>query len=207
MATGNPEATKRRILTAARREFVRHGIAGARMERIAQRARTSKRLPFYYFQSKTQLYGLVVRAMLDEQKISIRRAIANHREILSTTQREYLSNTDMIRMHLWEALEGGERARVVNEGDRGRLLRLWIEDVELDQQEGRVPKNLDPAQLVLSYYALLMMPTALPQLTRMITGMVPSDPDFADQRAEFLRNLTDCLVLAAKAEPTNGETR
>ncbi len=50
------DATRGRILKAATAEFARHGFAGARGERIAQRARCSERMVYYYFGSKEGLF-------------------------------------------------------------------------------------------------------------------------------------------------------
>lgn len=44
------------ILDAARIEFGAHGLAGARVERIAQRAGVNKQLLYYYFGSKRDLF-------------------------------------------------------------------------------------------------------------------------------------------------------
>jgi TetR/AcrR family transcriptional regulator len=55
------EATRKaRIAVAARLEFARHGYAGARLQRIADRAGVNKQLVFYYFGSKTGLYRAVI---------------------------------------------------------------------------------------------------------------------------------------------------
>lgn len=44
------------ILDAARQEFGEHGLAGARVERIARRAGVNKQLLYYYFGSKRDLF-------------------------------------------------------------------------------------------------------------------------------------------------------
>ncbi len=54
------EATRARILKAASAEFARHGFAGARGERIAQRARSSERMVYYYYGSKDGLFRAVL---------------------------------------------------------------------------------------------------------------------------------------------------
>ncbi len=54
------EATRERILKAASAEFARHGFAGARGERIAQRARSSERMVYYYYGSKDALFRAVL---------------------------------------------------------------------------------------------------------------------------------------------------
>ncbi|GIG68770.1 TetR family transcriptional regulator [Phytomonospora endophytica] len=55
----SPEATRERILAAARSEFARYGIAGARIDRIAKSAKTSKERVYAYFASKEALYRLI----------------------------------------------------------------------------------------------------------------------------------------------------
>jgi AcrR family transcriptional regulator len=55
-------ATRARILRAASLEFARLGYAGARGERIAQRARSSERMVYYYFGSKEGLFREVLEA-------------------------------------------------------------------------------------------------------------------------------------------------
>ncbi|WP_312934922.1 TetR/AcrR family transcriptional regulator [Pseudomonas sp.] len=52
----NPEKTREDILQAAIQEFVQQGLAGARVDAIAERMATSKRMIYYYFGSKEQLY-------------------------------------------------------------------------------------------------------------------------------------------------------
>ncbi|UZE23009.1 TetR family transcriptional regulator [Pseudomonas sp. B21-056] len=52
----NPEKTRENILQEAIVEFVQQGLAGARVDAIAERIHTSKRMIYYYFNSKEQLY-------------------------------------------------------------------------------------------------------------------------------------------------------
>ncbi|MET7403936.1 helix-turn-helix domain-containing protein, partial [Dactylosporangium sp. NPDC005572] len=53
------DSTGDRIIAAAVTEFAQHGIAGARVERIARAARTSKERVYAYFRSKEALYRFV----------------------------------------------------------------------------------------------------------------------------------------------------
>lgn len=64
------QATRARILRAASQEFARLGFAGARGERIAQRARSSERMLYYYYGSKEGLY----RAVLEAAYLGLRQA-------------------------------------------------------------------------------------------------------------------------------------
>lgn len=64
------DATRARILAAATQEFARHGLAGARGDRIARAARASERMVYYYFGSKEGLY----RAVLEAAYLSLQQA-------------------------------------------------------------------------------------------------------------------------------------
>ena len=65
-AARDPVQTQRRILRAARNEFMRHGYSGARIERISRAARSSDRMIYYYFQSKEALYLEVLESVYVE---------------------------------------------------------------------------------------------------------------------------------------------
>src|SRR5450432_1500120 len=52
--------TQAAILSAATQEFARLGLGGARVDRIAQRAKANKRMLYYYFGSKEALFLAVL---------------------------------------------------------------------------------------------------------------------------------------------------
>ncbi|HEV3426679.1 MAG TPA: TetR/AcrR family transcriptional regulator [Paraburkholderia sp.] len=56
----DPEQTKRNILDVATAEFSAMGLAGARVDAIAERTNTTKRMLYYYFGSKEGLYEAVL---------------------------------------------------------------------------------------------------------------------------------------------------
>jgi AcrR family transcriptional regulator len=57
VARRDPEGTRRSILEAAIDEFSTHGLAGGRVDAIAERTSTTKRMIYYYFRSKDELYA------------------------------------------------------------------------------------------------------------------------------------------------------
>ena len=62
----NPEATRRKLLAAARREFANSGLAGARVDEIATRAGVNKQLVYHYFGDKDALYLAVLEWVYEE---------------------------------------------------------------------------------------------------------------------------------------------
>ncbi|MGL5446699.1 MAG: TetR/AcrR family transcriptional regulator [Rhabdaerophilum sp.] len=66
--TQDPAGVRRDILAAAREAFVENGFSGARVDDIATRTATSKRMIYYYFGDKRGLYA----AVLEEAYAGIR---------------------------------------------------------------------------------------------------------------------------------------
>ena len=62
----DPAATRRKLLTAARREFADSGLAGARVDEIAARAGVNKQLVYHYFGDKDALYLAVLEWVYEE---------------------------------------------------------------------------------------------------------------------------------------------
>jgi TetR/AcrR family transcriptional regulator len=58
--------TQQQILNAAEQEFSRHGLNGARMNAIAERAQVTTAALHYYFENKESLYKAVLQRPVDE---------------------------------------------------------------------------------------------------------------------------------------------
>ncbi|MDD9923308.1 MAG: TetR family transcriptional regulator [Boseongicola sp.] len=68
--TRDAEATKARILAAAKIEFARLGLGGARVDEIAEKAEANKRMIYHYFGNKEDLFT----AVLEDAYLDIRTA-------------------------------------------------------------------------------------------------------------------------------------
>jgi AcrR family transcriptional regulator len=64
--TTDVEPTRQRILEAARVEFAAHGLAGARIDRIARAAAASKERLYAYYRAKDDLFTAVLELNLVE---------------------------------------------------------------------------------------------------------------------------------------------
>lgn len=62
----DPAATREKLLVAARREFAQKGLAGARVDDIAERAGVNKQLVYHYFGDKDALYLAVLEWVYEE---------------------------------------------------------------------------------------------------------------------------------------------
>jgi AcrR family transcriptional regulator len=150
------ERTRAAILAAATDEFARHGLGGARVDRIAARAKTNKRMLYYYFGSKDDLFLAVLesayaRIRAEEQALhleglppvdAVRRLVGftwdylvRHPEFITLLNTENLHRAEHLRrsaqireMHspLIATL-----SRVLDHGVRDRVFRRGVDPVQL----------------------------------------------------------------------------
>jgi AcrR family transcriptional regulator len=186
--TRNPEATRRRILSAALAEFASKGISGARVDRIAARAKTNKRMLYHYFGSKDGLYRAVLNQRLSDQKpVAVEPGDEPSR--LSSIFDRLLSSGDFLRLQMWEALERGARGRIENEEARRATMLARVDAVREAQVAGQTTSDLDADLLVIAELALAAYPQAFPQVVRLVTGAGPDAPEFRERYRAFLQKL------------------
>ncbi len=187
--TRNAERTKARILAAALRDFSARGINGARVDAIAARAATNKRMLYYYFGSKDGLFRAVLRHRLTEKTPAAAERDRTGAGRIANLQDRMADSRDYVRLLMWEALERSDRAAIENEDLRREVFEEWARAIEAAQAAGTIPADLDARQLVLSELALAIFPFAFPQLTRLVTDRSPADPAFQAERRSFLERL------------------
>lgn len=114
----NPEKTRDDILRAAISEFVSHGLSGARVDAIAERTKTSKRMIYYYFGSKEQLYVEVLErlygdirrteGLLQLSELEPREAL---QRLVEFTFDHHDRNVDFVRIVCIENIHNGENVK------------------------------------------------------------------------------------------------
>src|SRR3954452_5895170 len=87
MRRRDPDRTRTEILDIATSEFADRGYAGARVEEIAARTRTTKRMIYYYFGGKEQLYVAVLEAAYATVRETERAVDVDHLEPAAAIRR------------------------------------------------------------------------------------------------------------------------
>jgi AcrR family transcriptional regulator len=183
--TRDPEGTRRRILDAALQEFSEKGISGARVDAIAARADSNKRMLYHYFGSKDGLYRAVLQAGLAPQPDGA----AEQENRLSRMHRRFAANPAWVRLLMWEALEKGSADHIENEEVRRAGLVGYVETIRADQAAGVLALDIDAEQLALTEIGIAIMPFAFPQLVRLVTGEPPLSRRFQSARRTHLTRL------------------
>lgn len=91
--------TRDAILAAAQYEFAAKGLSGARVNAISSRARTNKRLIYYYFGSKDGLYLAVLERVYEGLRGAERKLNLDHLEPETAIRRLIEFNFDYCRRH------------------------------------------------------------------------------------------------------------
>ena len=198
--------TRERILDAALGEFAAHGLGGARCGDIARRAGVNKRMLFYCFGSKEALYREILSRKFTERASFFEAAPDDLAEAILHWYESGSSDLDWVRLLEWEAL-GAAGDKLVGEETRRDYFTRTGARLRRAQAHGRIPRDLDLSQLQISMIALTVFPLAFPQMTRLATGLAPTDPRFRRKRLRFLRWLGERLSPNAAPADTKSTSR
>lgn len=186
------ERTRGRILAAATREFAAKGFDGARVDVIAARARTNKQMLYHYFGDKRGLFTAVVKAHLEGKARTHEAAPPDVADMLPYYFEAAESDREWLRFLLWEALSYGER-EVLGEEVRCEAMQRGVERMRRAQLNGAMPRGIGAEHAVLAMMSLATFPWAFPQITRLLTGVGPSDAGFRRAYAVVLREIAERL--------------
>ena len=152
----DPEQTRADILDVATREFAEQGYAGARVDEIAERTRTTKRMIYYYFGGKEQLWIAVLeRAYADiraaEQSIDVDHLdpISAIRRLAELTFDHHEAHPEFIRLvsieniHRAEHLARSEEIVSVN----SPVIELIARILARGRDAGVFTREVDPLDL------------------------------------------------------------
>jgi AcrR family transcriptional regulator len=102
---GDADATRRRLLDAARAEFAAYGIAGARVDRIAESAQANKAQIYHYFGSKDELFNAVFRQIVERTLSEVPIDTTDLGEYAGRLFDGYEAQPDIQRLATWHRLE------------------------------------------------------------------------------------------------------
>lgn len=199
------EATQKRILAAAKKEFSRLGLGGARVDDIAEKAKANKRMIYHYFESKEALFQKVLEdaytdirsaeARLDLGGLPADKALE---ELVRFTWKYYQDHPEFLTLVNSENLHKAKHLKTSTNIDAiNRPLHGMVQDIlNRGVKEGIFRKGIDEMQLnvtiaAISYY----------YFTNRFTGAVIYRRDFMtaealQQRLDF--NIDTIMRLVRK---------
>jgi AcrR family transcriptional regulator len=147
-ATRDAKATRERLLAAATDEFARHGVAGARVDRIAQAAGANKQLIYAYFENKDGLFDAVLARTCGALAEQVPFDAEDMPAYVGRLFDYALEHPEAYRLVNWAALERPDSMADFERDSYGAKLKA----IASAQKAGRVDASFAPADLL----ALLM---------------------------------------------------
>lgn len=136
-------ATKARLLDAAFNEFAAYGIAGARVDRIAEAAGANKRLIYAYFGNKEQLFDEVLRRAMAAGAEAVPFDVDDLPGYAGAIFDHLVARPDLMRLRLWKLLERPSATGL----EPDAFLRKTAEVADA-QQRGDLAREMEPADLL-----------------------------------------------------------
>ncbi|WP_138945955.1 TetR family transcriptional regulator [Plantibacter sp. M259] len=175
------EQTRQRILNAATEEFATHGIAGARVDRIAQRSGMSKPMIYAYYGAKDQLFDAVFDAHVIANGDRVPFTAAELPEYAARLYDDYLADPALARLVMWKRLER-ESTGYLYSGLEDHDLR-HLRDIEAEQRAGSIRADLDPTDV----WALLISTAATwAQASMTVVATSADSPEVHERRRAAL---------------------
>lgn len=188
------EATRARILIAAKAEFAANGLGGARVDEIAEKARANKRMIYHYFGSKDGLFQAVLEAAYVDIRSAEQRLNLDHLEPVAALEKlvrftwdYYLENPEFItlvnseNLHRAGHLKKSEVIRVVSR----KFVAMVAALLDRGVAAGVFRAGVDPVQLNITIAAI-----GYYYLTNRFTGSIVFERDLMaraalDERLRF----------------------
>jgi len=137
----NAEATKTRILEAALAEFSAYGVAGSRVDRIAEKAQCNKNLIYIYFENKDGLLNAVLDQYLTGAYQDV---LFDPQDLPGYAQGVFdlvMDRPDIMRLMAWVGLEKSAAAK----DSRIQSKDVKVQQISDKQKDGTLPEELSPA--------------------------------------------------------------
>ena len=138
----NSKATKELLLAAASEEFSEYGLAGARIDRIAERAGANKRLLYVYFGDKDQLFDTVLARHIEALMESIPLKDGDLTAFATARFDFMLANPQVSRLSSWRILERSEPT-----GAERQTFEERVASVAAAQEAGRIRSDIPAIDL------------------------------------------------------------
>ncbi len=159
----DPDETRNNILEVAAREFAEKGLSGARIDEIAEKTASSKRMIYYYFGGKDELYRAVleraysqIRAREDDANFKTLPADTALIALIEHTFDYHADHPEFVRLVMNENIHHGEHVGHIpglKERNKSVIASLHA-IVEQGAAAGLFRSGIDPVDLHMTISAL-----------------------------------------------------
>lgn len=181
----NATVTKANILKAAEEEFSQKGIYGARIEEIAKKSGSNKRMIYEYYGNKEELYTVVLEnayKRLGEKEAILLENVTDCKKAIEDILRMYydfLKNDEsFVNLIMWENLNKAEYMKNSDklQSVKNPLIESLHKILEKGKEEGVFRKDIDEEQI-----AVLLITISFSYFSNVHTLSHLMNLDFTDE--------------------------
>lgn len=204
--TRDADRSRQAVLRAAMAEFADHGFGGARVEAIAERAGVNKKLIYYYFDGKDELFVAVleqtyadIRAAERELQLEASEPLAAVQKLVTFTWNHYLAHPEFLallnseNMHAAGHLRRSRRIRDMN----SPLIETLAQVLARGAERGEMRPGIDPMQLYISIAGLAYFYLSNHHTLGAVFGRELMSPEHLDERLAHILDVVTRYVRAA----------
>ena len=196
-------STEELILEAAQAVFLEKGLAGARMQEIADRAGINKALLHYYFRSKEKLSALIIERAIGVVLPRVMAVLDTDMELFDKirlvvdTYLTFVSRNSFLPLFIVNEVNRNPQFffRTVVEKERTHLDK-FRRQVEEAVAQGRI-HPISPAQLFMNVMSLVIFPFMGKPIIQVGLGL--SDEDFKREMEHRRTEVTEFVIRAIRA--------
>ncbi|WBB65200.1 TetR family transcriptional regulator [Micromonospora sp. WMMD812] len=194
-------ATKELLLAAATEEFAEYGFAGARIDRIAERAGANKRLLYVYFGDKDQVFDAVLQrqigALVEAMPLDPRDLAG-----FAAARFDYmLANRQVARLVAWRTVERTEPIEI-----ELRSYQAKLEAIAGAQRDGEVYAAVPAVDLFAMVLRITESWLNAPQALRALADDEPDSPDRLREHRAALVDAVRAIADPRRAGPGAGRS-
>jgi AcrR family transcriptional regulator len=211
----DPEGMRLRILEAAKQEFANHGLAGARVDRIAAKADANKRMLYYHVGNKEDLYLAVLEGAYEKIRAEERELDLEHlepseaiRRLIEFTWHYFLRNPEFLALLNAENLA---RAKHLKRSTKVKSMHSpFVEMIRTVANRGVASGDflvaVDPVQLYISIAALTWFYLSNSATLSVVFGRDLLSREAKDERLDHVVGLV-LAALTGKSSAVFGPTK
>ena len=198
----DPEGMRLRILEAAKQEFAAHGLAGARVDRIAAEAGANKRMLYYHVGNKEDLYLAVLEGAYEKIRVEERGLDLEHLDppeaierLIEFTWNYFIRNPEFLALLNTENLAKAKHLKrsAKIKSMHSPFVEMIRTVVTRGVDRGDFQIAMDPVQLYISIAALCFFYLSNSATLSVIFGRDLLKKEARDERLDHMV----ALVLAA----------
>ncbi|WP_143307465.1 TetR/AcrR family transcriptional regulator [Chitinophaga vietnamensis] len=197
------KSTEAQIKAAAQKIFLQKGLAGARMQDIADEAGINKAMLHYYYRSKDKLFEIIFEEAMDNMLKSLHSILQSRgsfKEMVAGIVDNYITQLSarpyLPVFILNEINQNPERMiRRFRNASHPPDIEAFAERVKQAQKKGEIRK-ISPLQLLMNVISMCVFPFAAKPLIQALAGL--DEVQYRMAMEERRKQLTEFILAAVK---------